>query len=197
MSGAERAYRLMLRAYPPDFRARYGREMALLFLDLHRESRVRGVRFWAGQLRDVARSAPALQLEAFVRGRRTHAHLGNGTMMTMAILAIMIGAIEAVNASQEVYFGSVNHDGYALMGGTMGVVAGLLLFSAGVAVLRRSERAASFLRASAITCLAVFAFMTVAMPLMSGASTLLGIGFPIVVLAYMWRNRARGESAVA
>ncbi len=32
-AAAERIYRLLLRAYPPDFRAEYGREMVLLFRD--------------------------------------------------------------------------------------------------------------------------------------------------------------------
>ena len=38
---AEPIYRLLLRAYPPDFRAEYGREMVLLFRDQCRESDVR------------------------------------------------------------------------------------------------------------------------------------------------------------
>src|SRR6266545_3258203 len=54
---AESIYRLLLRAYPPDFRAEYEREMVLLFRDLCRESDVRTVGFWARVLCDVARSA--------------------------------------------------------------------------------------------------------------------------------------------
>ena len=34
---AEQIYRLLPRAYPPDFRAEYGREMVLLFRDQCRE----------------------------------------------------------------------------------------------------------------------------------------------------------------
>src|SRR5437867_8229644 len=62
---AERIYRLLLRAYPPDFRSEYGREMVLLFRDQCRESDVRTVGFWARVLCDVARSAPALRAEAW------------------------------------------------------------------------------------------------------------------------------------
>ncbi len=42
---AERIYRLLLRAYPPDFRAEYEREMVLLFRDQCRESDVRTAGF--------------------------------------------------------------------------------------------------------------------------------------------------------
>ena len=197
MSVAVRTYRLMLRAYPAEFRREFEGEMLLLFSDLRRERGSRSVRFWAGQLWDVARSAPALRLDAWMARRTNHSHHREGTMMTMAILAVLIGAMEAVNAAQEVWFGYAKHDGYPLMGGTMGVVAGVLLLSAGVAVLRKSDRAANFLRAAAVTCLAVFAFMAVAMPLMSGLATLLGIAFPVAVLLYLWRNRPRGDTVVA
>ena len=37
---AERIYRLLLRAYPADFRAQYGREMVLLFRDQCQENDV-------------------------------------------------------------------------------------------------------------------------------------------------------------
>src|SRR6266571_3381953 len=62
---AERIYRLLLRAYPPDFRAEYEREMVLLFRDQCRESDVRTIGFWAAVIWDVARSAPALRAEAW------------------------------------------------------------------------------------------------------------------------------------
>src|SRR6266571_1558077 len=62
---AERIYRLLLRAYPPDFRAENGREMVLLFRDQCRESDARTLGFWAAVICDVARSAPALRAEAW------------------------------------------------------------------------------------------------------------------------------------
>ena len=62
---AERIYRLLLRAYPADFRAQYGREMVLLFRDQCQENDVRTLGFWAAVICDVARSAPALHAEAW------------------------------------------------------------------------------------------------------------------------------------
>ena len=58
---AERIYRLLLRAYPPAFRAEYGREMVLVFRDQCRDGDVRTLGFWVRVLWDVVRSAPALR----------------------------------------------------------------------------------------------------------------------------------------
>lgn len=60
-------YRLLLGAYPPAFRAAYGREMAQLFRDQRRAAAVGDhpvLGFWAAVVWDVVRSAPALRLDA-------------------------------------------------------------------------------------------------------------------------------------
>ena len=61
---AERIYRLLLRAYPPAFRAEFGREMVLVFRDQCRDGDVRTLGFWVRVFWDVVRSAPALRAEA-------------------------------------------------------------------------------------------------------------------------------------
>ena len=58
---AERVFRLLLRAYPREFRAKYGQEMVLVFRDQCREGDVRSLGFWGRVLWDVLRSAPALR----------------------------------------------------------------------------------------------------------------------------------------
>src|SRR5882762_2120124 len=63
-AAAERIYRVLLRAYPQDFRAEYGREMVLLFREQCQESDVRTLAFWAAVVFDVARSAPVLRMES-------------------------------------------------------------------------------------------------------------------------------------
>ncbi len=198
MSAAERAYQLLLRAYPRGFRDEYGREMALAFRDQGREVQRNAARFWAETLVDIARSAPRLQLEALrLRGDRI-IQTGEGTMtkMTMAILAIMIGALEAMNALQEVWgAGIVSHDSRALLGGTIAMVAGALLITAGIALLRRSPNAAALAQAAAVTCLVVFAFLALALPLLSGFAILLGIGFPIALFAFAHWDRPRDIGA--
>jgi len=180
---ADRAYRLILRAYPAAFRAAYGREMALLFRDLRHGPGGRGIRFWAATAWDVARSAPALRLEA-ARARWTSTE--EGEMMPMGILAIMIGALQVAGGLQEAWVGGMlRSQSWPLMGGTMGTVAGGLLFAAGVALLRRSPGAAQLARGAATTCMAVFVLIGFVKPLAGGLAVLLGIGFPIVLLLFL------------
>lgn len=198
MSAAERAYQFLLRLYPRGFRDEYGHEMALAFRDQGREVQRNAARFWADTLVDIARSAPPLQLEAlWVRtGRFMQTGEGTMTKMTMAILTIMIGALEAMNALQEVWgAGIVSHDSRALLGGTIAMVAGALLITAGIALLRRSPNAAKLAQAAAITCLVVFAFLALALPLLSQFAIILGIGFPIALLGFVRWDRPRDVGA--
>src|SRR5258707_7780174 len=91
---AERIYRLLLRAYPPDFRGQYEREMVLLFRDQCRESDVHTVGFWAAVIWDIARSAPALRMEAWRESSRTM-----GVVMRIAaVLTVIVGVFGVVNA---------------------------------------------------------------------------------------------------
>ena len=198
MSAAERTYRLLLRAYPSGFRAEYGREMTLAFRLLRREAGRGAARFWAETLVDVARSAPPLQLQALRMQRGGFIPTGEGSIMkmTMGILAIMAGALEAMNALEEVWgTGIVHHDPRSLLGGTIAMVAGALLIAAGAALLRRSPNARSLAQGAAITCLAVFAFLAVFVPLLSRFAIILGIGFPIALLAFGWWSRTRDVDA--
>ena len=64
-----RLYRLLLLAYPAEFRARFGADMTAAFVELVRDRRVRGgvpavVWVWFGAFADVARNAPALRTSA-------------------------------------------------------------------------------------------------------------------------------------
>jgi hypothetical protein len=196
MSAAERAYRLLLRAYPAGFRAAYGREMVLVFRDRRRERGATGARFWAEMVWDVARSAPALRLEA-MRGRGgTDMHSGEGTMRTMAILAMLIGALEAVGALAEGWPGGfANGNGYWLAGVVLMLVAGAMLLAAGIAMLRRTPGAAGWARGAAIMCLAVVVLIRLVQPWMSIFTMLLGIAFPIALLLFLHWTRGRGPSA--
>lgn len=198
MTAADRAYRLMLRAYPRGFRAEYEHEMLLAFRDQRREPHDGVAAFWATTCLDVARSAPALRLEALRISFSSFTHTEEGSMMkmTVGIIAIMIGALEATNALQESWgAGVVNHDSRALIGGTMALVAGTLIIAAGIALMRRSPNAAAIAQGAAITCAAVFAFLALALPLMSGFATVLGVGFPILLFAFARWYRPRDPSA--
>jgi peptidoglycan/LPS O-acetylase OafA/YrhL len=195
MSAADRAYRLLLRAYPAAFRADYGREMVLVFRDQRRDRGVNSARFWVDMVWDVARSAPALRVEALRARWARDIQTGEDKMKTMAILAVLIGALDVANAVAELWAGGImNGDRYSLIGGTLGIVAGALLLVAGIALARRTPRARTQARVAAMTCLAAFVVIGVALPRLSIFAMLLGIGFPIVLLLFLGLTGRRGPS---
>src|SRR2546428_6042975 len=93
---AERIYRLLLRAYPPDFRAEYGREMVLLFRDQCEESDVRTIVFWWAVIWDVVRSAPALRMESWRQSTQTVEVIMKLAAMLTLLLGGAIGILNAV-----------------------------------------------------------------------------------------------------
>jgi hypothetical protein len=74
-STAVRVYRLLLKAYPPAFRAAYARDLEQLFADVWRAESARGgglrrfARVWGWALRDTLTSAPAERINA-MRSKR-------------------------------------------------------------------------------------------------------------------------------
>jgi hypothetical protein len=169
--------------------------MTLFFRDRRREVGAMRLSFWAAMFWDVARSAPALRLEAARARWTTNIHIKGGKMKTMAILAILIGAIEVANSLGEAWAGGiVRHGGSSLMGGAVGMVAGALLAVSAIALLRRSPGAVAFAQGAAITCLAVFVVIALVRPMFSIFATMLGIGFPIVLLLFLRVTRGKGNS---
>ncbi|MEO5816802.1 MAG: hypothetical protein ABIT20_16125 [Gemmatimonadaceae bacterium] len=199
MSAAERVFTLLLRAYPAQFRAAYGREMMVLFRDQRRAGE-RGARFWAECSWDVARSAPALRMESWQSWwqRSTHSTEGVVMRMTMAILSILIGAFELVNGLVEGRAAAATGlDGASIIVVALVVIAGVLLLAAGVAEATRSTRAPTLALGAAVTCLAVFVLIGLVLPRMSILSMMLGIGFPIVLLLFLRFGRGQPARMVA
>jgi hypothetical protein len=190
----ERTYRLLLRAYPSRFRAAFGREMTTVFRDRRREMRASPVRFWAEILTDIARSAPVLRLDA-ARARWSPEPLSEEVvMMTMSILAVLVGAFEVMNTLIEVAAGGIsNRSALALAAIVLAILAGVTMLVAGISMLRGAPRAPFLARAAAVTCLAVFALIGALVPLLSIFSILIGVGFPIALLIYFGTHRALGE----
>ena len=195
---AEGIYRLLLRAYPPDFRAEYEREMMLLFRDQCRESDVRTVGFWAAVIWDIARSAPALRAEAwFTRGRERIRTMGV-TMKIAAMLTVLAGVLGILNAGV---------DGGAAFAGTIGgmhalslvlsILASVLLLAAGAAILRPTERGRQAARLALLASLVLMVAARLLHPWMSPFSQLMGIGLPVAFLiALSWPRRALPSGAV-
>jgi hypothetical protein len=191
---AERIYRLLLRAYPPDFRAEYGPEMVLLFRDQCRESNVRALGFWAAVICDVARSAPALRVEAW----RARASEGPRTMevimklaamltLLLGLLGILNAVVEWVAAAKQTIQGTPEH----ALSLVLAVFASALLLAAGVAILRPTERGRQAGRLAVLASLVLIVAARLLHPWMSIFSQLVGIGLPVALLiALYWPRRA-------
>src|SRR5436190_24273011 len=143
---AERIYQLLLRAYPPEFRAKYGREMMLLFRDQCRENDVRTLGFWVRVFWDIVRSSPALRAEA----TRTVEVI----MKLAAILTVLLGAFGILGAMNE-WGAASQHAGAYLLAIVLGVAASLLLLGAGVAILLQKRQAARFALVASLVCFVV------------------------------------------
>jgi len=182
-AAAERIYRLLLRAYPLAFRAEYEREMLLLFRDQCRESDVRSLGFWAKVFYDVARSAPALRMEAWRQNTRTMEVI----MKLAAMLTVLLGVLGILNAVVEWVAGSKGAiDGTYVLAVVLGVFASALLLGAGIAILLRRQQAARLaLFASLVSVMAA----RLLFPWMSIFSQLVGFGLPVALLVALYWPR--------
>ncbi len=187
---AERIYRVLLRAYPHDFRAEYGREMVLLFRDQCQESDVRSLSFWARVLCDVARSAPVLRIESWRQSTQTMEII----MKLTAILTVLLGVFGIVNAVVEWVAGSkAAIDGGYVLAVVLAVFASALLLGAGIAILLRRPHAARLaLFASLVSVVAA----RLLFPWMSIFSQLVGFGLPVgLLITLYWPPRASPAGA--
>ena len=184
---AERIYRLLLRAYPPDFRAEYGRDMVLLFRDQCQESDVRTLGFWGRVFWDVARSAPALRLEAWRKRGSENTQTVEVIMKIAGMLTVLLAAFVIVGAVGEWLAGSKGAMGASYVLAVMlGVFASALLLGAGVAILRRSRHAA---RLALLASLAMMVGARLLFPWMSIFSQLVGFGLPVALLIALYWPR--------
>jgi hypothetical protein len=194
---AERIYRLLLRTYPADFRARYGREMILLFRDQCREADAGSPRFWAAVLWDVARSAPALRTEVWrARGRENTGTL-EAIMKLAATLTVLLGVFGAVSALAEALGGvAQTPGGRYLLAIVLGGLAGALLLAAGIALLRRTPSGRQVASLALVASLVIVVVVRVVHPWMSIFSQLVGIGLPVALLiALHWPRRPSASGA--
>ena len=190
---AERIYRLLLRAYPPEFRAEYEREMVLLFRDqcLESESDVRTLGFWMAVLGDVVRSAPALRVAAW-RGRASqNTRTMEGTMKLAAMLTVLLGAFGVLSAAVEWVAGSTQAmTGTHVLAIVLGAFASVLLLAAGVAILSGTGRGRQTARLALLASLVIVVAARLLHPWMSIFSLLVGIGMPVaLLLALYWPRR--------
>ncbi len=188
---ADRIYRLLLLAYPPEFRAEYGREMMLLFRDQCQESDVRSFRFWGAVLCDVARSAPALRVEAW----RARATANNRTMEVLmklaAMLTVVLGVLGVLNTGVEWGAAATQTiQGAHTLSLVLGVFASALLLAAGVAMLSGTPRSRQTARLALLASVVMIVAARLLFPWMSIFSQLVGIGLPVALLiALYWARK--------
>lgn len=115
-------------------------------------------------------------------------------MKAMAILTTLIGALEVLNSLIEGAGGWPNRDGAWMLVVALGILGGIVLMTAGSVMLRRGAGATSQALGMGAACLVAFGLIAFIFPVMSGFAMLLGIGFPIVLMAFLFWRRGR-ESA--
>jgi len=187
---AERIYRLLLRAYPPAFRAEYGREMVLLFRDQCQESDLHSVGFWARVLGDVARSAPALRLEAWLTRWSENTRTMEVIMKLAAMLTVLLGVIGVLNAGVEWGAGAAQTiQGAHAVSLMLGVFASLLLLAAGVALLSGTPRSRQAARLALLASVVMIVAARILFPWMSIFSQFVGIGLPVALLIALYLPR--------
>jgi hypothetical protein len=107
-------------------------------------------------------------------------------MTLLAVITILVGALEAAGGLQELVFQGVLHNRfYPLVGGTLGAVAGGFLLATGIALFRHSSEVVRLARATASVCLPVFVFIGIIQPLAGRAATILGLTVPLLLLAML------------
>ena len=190
---SERAYALLLRAYPSGFRAAYEREMRMTFRDLVRDAGTTGPGFWMRIIADVVRSAPAQHAAALRARHNSNQRMEESRMKPMGILAVAIGLLQSVNAIVE-----LTHGGAAGLPGlvvVLAVVLGVMLVAAGVSLLRGAAIAPTLAALAAGCWLALVVIVRAVHPWMSIFSMLLAVVFPIALLLYVWMGRGRGHAS--
>jgi hypothetical protein len=193
---AVRIYGLLLRAYPPAFRAEYGPEMTQLFRDQCRIGDAGSISFWTHLLLDVAQSAPALRVDAWrARGHESTRTLGV-IMKLVAALTVLLGVFEALSAMAEGVLGmQQGFGGSYLVAVILCVLAGALLLVAGVAALRGAEAGRRTASRAAIASLVAFVLARLVFGWMSIFAQLVGVVLPLVVLATLhWPRRRPGTA---
>lgn len=119
-------------------------------------------------------------------------------MRVMAILTMLVGGIEFVNSLIEASYGINTGMGWSLGAGLDGAISGWLLVAAGVAMLRRSPKVFTWTLVAALYCLATFGLVLAIQPIFSIFASMLGIGFPIILLVFLFlRGRGSSQPTVA
>jgi hypothetical protein len=113
-------------------------------------------------------------------------------MNAMAVLAALIGVMQAGNAVLETTAGGIaSRDALSIAALAAIAVAGVLLLCCGVALWRRGHGAAAMAGRVAAICLALFSCIAIYRPVVSAFARLLGLAFPLALLLILALRRRR------
>jgi len=134
MSFSQKVFQLSLLAYPREFRNEYGPQMAQLFRDCHRdEQREHGApgvaRLWLQTFFDIARTAPAEQLENLGRKNSIMNNLRRDLLALAGAIAIIAIAFVLLSYGRKNEVSSILMFGSALDAlVTTGIIGNLIVF---------------------------------------------------------------------
>lgn len=128
MFKAERFFRVLLLAYPREFRREYEREMLTVFRDCYRDDKEHG-KLWARVLLDLIRSASIEHLEKWGKENSFMENLRRDAIAVIGCLAIIIGAAALLEYGRSHEVWSIMFFGYALDALVVtGVIGNLFVF---------------------------------------------------------------------
>lgn len=130
---SERVYRLLLLAYPSEFRREYGPCMAQLFRDCcrddTRDNRSGLWRLWLRTLLDLVQTAPKEHLESLRKENSVMKHLRNDALALFGCIGIIVIALALLTYGRKHEVASILTFGYALDAlVSAGVVGNLIVF---------------------------------------------------------------------
>ena len=131
MPNAERFFRVLLLAYPREFRREYEREMLTVFRDCYRVEKERGNAkgLWARVLLDLVQSAPKEHLEKLGKENFLMKNLRRDLIALVGCLAIIIVAATLLTYGRNNGVSSILFFGYALDALVVtGILGNLLVF---------------------------------------------------------------------
>jgi hypothetical protein len=134
MSFSQRIFQVSLLAYPREFRREYGPHMAQLFRDCHRdEHRDHGAlgvgRLWVHTFFDIARTAPAEQLDNLGRKNSIMNNLRRDVLALVGAIAIIVIAFLLLSYGRKNEVSSILMFGSALDAlVTAGIIGNLIVF---------------------------------------------------------------------
>jgi hypothetical protein len=112
-----------------------------------------------------------------------------------SLFAIVFGALETVGGIQELIFrGVLRSETEPLVMGTMGTLAGVFLLVAGILLLVRSLHAIVLVQSAAYIGVPVFLILGVWKHYAGWPITLVGIAYPLLLVALTYKS-SRGSQA--